>query len=381
MVKNIINRISSITIVIALLVTAAILTVQPSSMLQISYGGETTEAPPPAGDEETTEAPPPAGDEETTEAPPPAGDEETTEAPPATETPPPAAPPAGGGETRAAPPATGPTLELPSDIPEEAPYVVNKNSSAYLIGYNDGISSGFARACLSSFSNTSSAFDDCASGYSDGLTKLLDPTFQQSADFVKGMLAAHNRERHLVGLPDLVWDKELAAGSKAWAEHLSPTGQLVHDYGHVEAENIVDQFGPGGWILEKDDIQKKYQGGPVSQFIESLSQDERATAGHYLNMISPNLIAVGCGTAANPNPIMVCRFSTGNLDIGLLQREGIAQAPGQGAPPATNATAPATNATAPPPAAAVGEEQNTLCQNLASSLCHDDQGAPPAAPR
>jgi uncharacterized protein YkwD len=91
-----------------ILVTAAILTVQSSSMLQPSYAqlcpdGSTPDAsgncptlPPPAGDGETAEAPP-AGDGETAEAPP-AGDGETAEAPPATETPPPAAPPAGASQ-------------------------------------------------------------------------------------------------------------------------------------------------------------------------------------------------------------------------------------------------------------------------------------------
>jgi uncharacterized protein YkwD len=318
MVKNTINRTFSITIVIAILVTAAaILTVQSSSsMLQPSYaqslsfqscpdgstpdasGNCPTEAPP-AGDGETAEAPP------ATETPPPA-------APPATETPPPAAPPAGGGET---------TLTVPEEL--GGPYVVNKNSSAYLTGYNYAISYGSAsdgkvllqdeiRSACVSLSNTSSVQDDCAGGYSDGITALSDPAFQQSADFVKGMLAAHNRERHLVGLPDLVWDKELAAGSKAWAEHISQTGYLVHHGSYPE--NIADGLdGAGSWILEKHDIQKKYQGGPVSQFIESLSQDERATAGHYLNMIQPTWKAVGCGTAGgtaeNPYQAVVCRYS------------------------------------------------------------------------
>jgi uncharacterized protein YkwD len=336
-----------------ILVTAAILTVQPSSMLQPSYAqslsfqscpdGSTPDAsgncptlPPPAGDGETAEAPPPAGDGETAEAPPPAGDGETAEAPPATETPPPAAPPATETPPPAAPPAGGgetqDTLDVPSNLappatetpppaapPATTPYVVNKNSSAYLTGYNFAISYGIGGPCVS-LSNTSSVQDDCAYGYLDGITTLNDPAFQQSADFVKGMLAAHNRERHLVGLPDYVWDKELAAGSKAWAEHLSQTGELVHDYGNVEAENIADglNYAASVWILEKDEIQKKYQGGPVSQFIESLTQDERHTAGHYLIMISPTLKAVGCGTAQNPHPIAVCRYSA----------EGVAQAPG-----------------------------------------------------
>jgi uncharacterized protein YkwD len=303
MVKNTINRTFSITIVIAILVTAAaILTVQSSSsMLQPSYAQSLSFQSCPDG------STPDASGNCPTEAPP-AGDGETAEAPPATETPPPAAPPAGGGET---------TLTVPEEL--GGPYVVNKNSSAYLTGYNYAISYGSAsdgkvllqdeiRSACVSLSNTSSVQDDCAGGYSDGITALSDPAFQQSADFVKGMLAAHNRERHLVGLPDLVWDKELAAGSKAWAEHISQTGYLVHHGSYPE--NIADGLdGAGSWILEKHDIQKKYQGGPVSQFIESLSQDERATAGHYLNMVQPTWKAVAGGTAENPYQAVVCRYS------------------------------------------------------------------------
>jgi uncharacterized protein YkwD len=81
-----------------ILVTAAILTMQSSSMLQTSYAqlcpdGSTPDAsgncatmPPPAGDGET-QAPPP----ETAQAPPPSGDEQTAQAPPAIDAPPPAA--------------------------------------------------------------------------------------------------------------------------------------------------------------------------------------------------------------------------------------------------------------------------------------------------
>src|SRR5688572_8125068 len=91
---------SKISIIMSvILVTAAILTVQSSSMLQISYaqlcpdgstpdasGNCATEAPP-AGDGETADAPPPA-----TETPPPTTDGETAQAPPATTvTPPPPA--------------------------------------------------------------------------------------------------------------------------------------------------------------------------------------------------------------------------------------------------------------------------------------------------
>src|SRR5215203_5138178 len=96
---------SKISIIISvILVTAAILTVQSSSMLQMSYAQSCPDgSTPDASGNCPTEAPP-AGDGETAEAPP-AGDGETAEAPPATETPPPAAPPATETPPPAAPPA------------------------------------------------------------------------------------------------------------------------------------------------------------------------------------------------------------------------------------------------------------------------------------
>jgi uncharacterized protein YkwD len=358
MVKNTINRTSSITIiVIALLVTAAILTVQssPSSMLQPSYsqlcpdgspvdasGNCPTDAPP-AGDEQTaqappaTETPPPAEAPPATETPPPA-----TEAPPATETPPPAeAPPAtetpdttyGAYGTKEAycevyhldaecqeapPPSKCEGLSLyECNALTTTPFFVNKSSLAYLTGYQSALLYNFGAECQS-LSNTPqadsqnrTAQEDCTIGYVGGITAMQNPTFQQTADFVKGMLELHNRERAAVGSPPIVWSDTLAAESKAWAEHLSPTGVLVHDYGNVEGENIAEDLasGPTNWVHEKDLIPQKYQGGPVTQFFESLSQNDQFTAGHYFNMVWPTWKAVGCGTAQNPYPIVVCRFT------------------------------------------------------------------------
>jgi uncharacterized protein YkwD len=351
-------------IVIALLVTAAILTVQssPSSMLQPSYaqslsfqscpdgspvdasGNCPTEAPP------ATETPPPPA----TEAPPPATTETppppATEAPPATtETPPPPAteaPPAttetpdtgyGAYGTKEAycqvyrldaecqeapPPSKCQDLSLyECNALTTTPSVVDKSSLAYVTGYQSALLYSFGNDCQS-FSNTPrsdsqnrSEQDDCSIGYFDGITAMQNPTFQQSADFVKGMLELHNRERAAVGSPPIVWSDTLAAESKAWAEHLSPTGQLVHDYGNVRGENIAEDLatGPKNWVLEKDLIPQKYQGGPVTQFYESLSQNDQSVAGHYFNMVDPTWKAVGCGTAANPYPIVVCRFTDRSL--------------------------------------------------------------------
>jgi uncharacterized protein YkwD len=337
-------------IISVILVTAAILTVQssPSYMLQPSYaqscpdgspvdasGNCPTEAPP------ATETPPPPA----TEAPPPATETPPpAEAPPATtETPPPAteAPPAtetpdttyGAYGTKEAycevyhrdpecqeppPPSKCEGLSLyECNALTTTPSVVNKSSLAYLTGYQSALLYNFGAECQS-LSNTPqadsqnrTAQEDCTIGYVGGITAMQNPTFQQTADFVKGMLELHNRERAAVGSPPIVWSDTLAAESKAWAEHLSPTGVLVHDYGNVEGENIAEDLasGPTNWVHEKDLIPQKYQGGPVTQFFESLSQNDQFTAGHYFNMVWPTWKAVGCGTAQNPYPIVVCRFT------------------------------------------------------------------------
>jgi hypothetical protein len=92
-----------------------------------------------------------------------------------------------------------------------------------------------------------------------------------------------------------VWNDKLAADAKAWAEHLSPTGELVHDYGHVQGENIANDIsnGPRVWINEKN------------------CAPNECVRGHYEAMVDPSFKSVGCGTAANPHAIVVCRYSTG----------------------------------------------------------------------
>jgi hypothetical protein len=181
------------------------------------------------------------------------------------------------------------------------PYVVNKNSSDYLVGYNDAISYGLVDVLCTSLPNTTSVQNDCGGGYGDGISKFNDPTFQQSADYVKGMLAAHNRERAAVGAPPLVWNDKLAADAKAWAEHLSPAGELVHDYGHVQGENIANNvaYGPREWDNEKNDWNGSCASGKV--------------CGHYLAMVDPTFTSVGCGFVSYPHEIVVCRYSTGVL--------------------------------------------------------------------
>jgi hypothetical protein len=259
-------------IISVILVTAAILTVQSSSMLQPSYAqslsfqscpdGSTPDA---SGNCPTS--PPPAGGGETQA--PPAGDGETTEAPPATEeTPPPAAPPA---TEETPPPAAPPATETP---PPSAP----------------------------------------PAGASQGSNN----TGSMSAEWANSILAVHNSERAAVGVPPLVWSNSLAAGAQAWAEHLAATGTgtLVHatdaqkgcPCGEVLAgfDWSKGPTAPGGgtslWVAEKND----YNGGPVGNGYAPNGKP----IGHYTQMVWRNEQEVGCGAAyGSPYSILVCRYN------------------------------------------------------------------------
>ena len=295
MVKNTINRTSSIKIVITLLLVtaAAILTVQSpsSSMLRPSYAqscpdGSTPDASgncptlaPPAGDGETAQAPPPAGDGETAQAPPPA----TTETPPppaaqapppTTETPPPPA-------TQTPPPAT---TETPPPPAAQAPPA--------------------------------------------GASQVSNNTGGMSAEWANNILAVHNSERAAVGVLPLVWSDSLAAGAQAWAEHVSQTGAFAHatdaEKGGFFGESIAAfdwTDGPtaapdGGMSLIVAEKSNYVPGTPINS---GTIGPNGGVYGHYTQMVWRNTQEVGCGAAPPgagnlPYSILVCRYNPpGNI--------------------------------------------------------------------
>jgi uncharacterized protein YkwD len=266
MVKNTINRTSSITIVIALLVTAAILTVQSSSMLQPSYAqscpdGSTPDAsgncptlpPPPAGDGETAEAPPPA-----TETPPPA-------APPATETPPPAAPPATETPPPAAPPA-GASQE-------------SNNTN-------------FVNTILEIHNSERAAVGVPALVWSDSLAA--------SAQTWADHLATINEFVHSTGQP---YGENIAG----WT-HGCGLSSLVPplDYTKVVCPGDTLSTMVMSWVNEKT----LWHGGV-------LTQENWYPTGHYTQVVWKTTTEIGCGMATgSANDYLVCQYSPGGNVIG-----------------------------------------------------------------
>ena len=56
----------------------------------------------------------------------------------------------------------------------------------------------------------------------------LSNNIGNTADLATEILAVHNNERKAVGVPELMWSDELAAGAQAWAEHLGTSGTFDH---------------------------------------------------------------------------------------------------------------------------------------------------------
>jgi len=133
----------------------------------------------------------------------------------------------------------------------------------------------------------------------------------QGGDFVNGILAVHNQERDVVGVPPLTWSDTVAASAQAWADSVLAGGELVHSTGSGYGESIA-AWGLGGktpaqlaqtWADEKS----KYVPGTTWSFAN----------GHYTAMVDKKSTEVGCGLASGPAgpdgqkawDVLVCQYN------------------------------------------------------------------------
>lgn len=139
-------------------------------------------------------------------------------------------------------------------------------------------------------------------------------------DFEARILAAHNRERAILGIPNLHWSPQLSASAAKWADHLGMTGAFEHSPDEpgqpIEGENLWagtrDYYTPesmvGLWVAEKHDFK------PGLFPTNSRTGDVEAV-GHYTQLMWRRTTAVGCAIAQSRNEdVLVCRYSTaGNV--------------------------------------------------------------------
>ena len=133
------------------------------------------------------------------------------------------------------------------------------------------------------------------------------------------LLAAHNRERALVGAPPLQWDANLAAHAASYGPALASFRRLVHSPRESrpgERENLAmashasmtpEQL-VGLWLDEK----RLLQAGLFSAVSRSGQWEDVA---HYTQMVWPTTTRVGCAIFAADWDYLICRYSPpGNID-------------------------------------------------------------------
>jgi Cysteine-rich secretory protein family len=143
----------------------------------------------------------------------------------------------------------------------------------------------------------------------------------ETPDFAARILARHNAERAITGMPLLKWDAKLASDAATWARHLAATRTFDHapDDGDADPqgenlwmgtsraysyEDMVD-----GWIEEK----RYYRPG---LFPKVTTTRDWSDVGHYTQLIWHSTTHVGCAVSSGGgNDFLVCRYSPpGNWD-------------------------------------------------------------------
>lgn len=140
------------------------------------------------------------------------------------------------------------------------------------------------------------------------------------ADFNQRLLAAHNKERAVVGVPPLQWNDRLAADARVWANQLVVSGRFEHSPDeqseNPEGENLwagtPRAFSPEAmvhlWVSEKSD----YRPGI---FPANSRSGDVENVGHYTQLIWRSSRQVGCASAVGAREeVLVCRYSAaGNV--------------------------------------------------------------------
>ncbi len=159
-----------------------------------------------------------------------------------------------------------------------------------------------------------------------GLLALANPgisTAQVSegatGDLAERILAAHNRERALVGASPLEWDTKLAADAASYGPVLARIGHLVHSpregrpgerenlamawHGTLSAEGLVDM-----WSREKRLLEP-------GLFPNVSRTGQWEDVAHYTQMVWPTTTHVGCAIYSSGWDYLICRYSPpGNKD-------------------------------------------------------------------
>ena len=123
-----------------------------------------------------------------------------------------------------------------------------------------------------------------------------------------GMVAAHNRARHAVGVADLQWSAQLAAIAQKWANVLGGERCLMR---HSGAQGIGENLAwAGGQHLTPEAVVQMWLGEARYFNPPSGTCAPGTVCGHYTQVVWRNTNFVGCGmVSCGPTEVWVCNYS------------------------------------------------------------------------
>ena len=128
-----------------------------------------------------------------------------------------------------------------------------------------------------------------------------------------GMVAAHNRARRSVGVPDLAWSDPLARTAQAWAERLrGGRCEMRHSGASGLGENLA---WASGTQLRPEDVVALWVREARGYAPASGACAPGAVCGHYTQVVWRETRFVGCGMArCGESEVWVCNYSpAGNV--------------------------------------------------------------------
>ena len=133
------------------------------------------------------------------------------------------------------------------------------------------------------------------------------------------LLAAHNRERALVGAPPLQWDATLAADAASYGPTLASLGHLVHsprDTRPGERENLAMAWHATLSPEQLVDMWAREKLLLMPGLFPNVSRTGQwQDVAHYTQMVWPTTTHVGCAIYSADWDYLVCRYSPpGNKD-------------------------------------------------------------------
>ena len=139
-----------------------------------------------------------------------------------------------------------------------------------------------------------------------------------SDDFARAMLAEHARYRRAVGVPDLAWSPELAAGAAPWARSLAARDTLQHAQGTGVGENLwMGTAGAYAWSQMVDGWGAEGRHFRAGVFPDVSDTGSWKDVGHYTQMVWRETRAVGCALATNGrSDVLVCRYGPAGNVVG-----------------------------------------------------------------